>query len=150
MRLEDEIKQDKFRDEWQKLIVNLIYTGNWIAKENADFLKPYQLSVQQYNVMRILRGQYPEPVTINVIIDRMLDKMSNASRLVDKLGNKGLAKREPSQQDRRRVNVVITEKGLRMLKKIDKDIVNLESGYGKHITKEEAKTLNKLLDKIRG
>ncbi len=88
MKIEDEIKQDKFKSEYQKLAINLIFTGNWINSKNAELLKPYKLTSQQYNLLRILRGQYPKPVTVNLLIERMLDKMSNASRIVDRLVKK--------------------------------------------------------------
>lgn len=149
MRLEDEIHQSKFSNEYHKLSVNLIFTGSWMNSRNIQFFKKYNISLQQYNVLRILRGQYPNPVTVNLLIERMLDKMSNASRLVDKLCEKKYAERKTSRSDRRRVDVVISDKGLQLLKTIDTDIQAMENEL-KTITKQEAQVLNDLLDKLRG
>jgi len=98
--------------------------------------------------LRILRGQYPKPASINLLIERMLDKMSNASRLVDKLHAKGLVERRQCASDKRQVDVIISKKGMRMLDQIDKVINSLEDQLGK-LSKQEAKTLNDLLDKLR-
>ncbi len=149
MKLEDEIKQGKFRNEFQKLIINLIYTGGWINGRNSEFLKPFGLTNQQYNLLRILRGQYPEPATVNLLIDRMLDKMSNASRIVDKLITKKLVERKACSGDRRCVDVIITDKGLKLLQKIEIEEKNWES-LSKNLSLSESKQLNKLLDKLRG
>lgn len=149
MRLEDEIKQKKFKSEHHKLVLNLIYTGNWIQIDSLRFFKKYGLSSQQYNILRILRGQHPNPVNLGLIQERMLDKNSNASRLVDKLKLKKLVERKESKVDRRQIDLTITEKGLELLKEIDPEVDKLESSYGK-LTDEEAKLLNDLLDKLRG
>lgn len=85
MKIEDAIKQSKFKNEYEKLVVNILYTAGWIELEISRIFKEYGITIQQYNILRILRGQYPKPATINMLIDRMIDKMSNASRLVDKL-----------------------------------------------------------------
>lgn len=149
MRLEDEIKQKKFKSEHYKLVLNLIYTGNWIQIDSLRFFKKYGLSSQQYNILRILRGQHPNPVNLGLIQERMLDKNSNASRLVDKLKLKKLVERKESKVDRRQIDLTITEKGLELLKEIDPEVDKLKSSYGK-LTDEEAKLLNDLLDKLRG
>ncbi|MCB0430662.1 MAG: winged helix DNA-binding protein [Flavobacteriales bacterium] len=149
MKLEDEIKQKSFTDQMEKLTVNLIYTGNYVMAATNRFLKVYDISGQQYNVLRILRGQYPNPASINLLTERMLDKSSNASRLVEKLKIKKLVKRTECPEDRRQVNVEITAKGLDLLKKIDEDKANDQPRW-KTLTKTEAKTLNDLLDKFRG
>ncbi len=149
MRIEDEIKQQSFRSENQKLIVNLLLTGSWISFKSYEMLKPFKLTTQQYNVLRILRGQYPAPATINLLIERMMDKMSNASRIVDRLEKKKLVERKLKPEDRRCVDVVITDKGIKLLEKIgerereyENDLFNLSA--------TEAKLLNGLLDKLRG
>ena len=113
-----------------------------------NILKPFDLTAQQYNVLRILRGQYPNPITVNGIIDRMLDKMSNASRLVDKLLAKELATRCDNKEDRRACDVRITEKGLEVLKEIDVLQESWETSFS-NLTPEEAETLSGLLDKLR-
>lgn len=148
MKLEEEIKQPKFKNEYQKLIINLIYTAGWVSFRNNDMLKEFKLTNQQYNILRILRGQYPKPATVNLLIDRMLDKMSNASRIVDKLVTKKLVDRTICTEDRRKADVVITKKGLKLLEDID----GLENKWEKHLKKlssSEAVLLNNLLDKIR-
>ncbi len=149
MKIEDEIKQSKFQNEYHKLGVNLSYTTNWLTRIVTQDLKPYKLTPQQFNVLRILRGQHPNPATINLITERMLDKMSNASRLVDKLFKKGLVERQQCPQDRRQVDVVITQKGQDLLAKIDEQ-TNGWNQLLEHVTLEEAKTMNMLLDKMRG
>lgn len=148
MKLEEEIKQIKFKSERIKLTVNLIYTGNWINSKMIGFLKPFGLTPQQYNVLRILNGQYPNPATVNLIIERMLDKMSNVSRLIDKLLAKGYVERNLRGDDRRCVDILITGKGMNLLKEIEK----VQSEWEKDITKlssKECKELNNLLDKLR-
>lgn len=149
MRLEEEIKQKKFRDEYQKAVVNLIYTNNWLVSKHSPIMREFGLTVQQYNILRILRGQYPSPATVNLLKERMLDKMSDASRLVDRLLEKGLLVRKSCEIDRRRVDITITQEGLDILSKID---VAEEQMYKhlKNITPEEATILNDLLDKLRG
>lgn len=149
MKIEDEISQPKFKSLNHKLIVNVIYTFNWLYERQLKILKPYGLTIQQYNILRILRGQYPSPATIKLLKERMLDKMSDASRLVEKLRVKGLVDRRICDKDRRNVDVLITRKGLDLLSEIDekeeefeKLIDNLENG--------EIEQLNNLLDKLRG
>jgi len=116
---------------------------------NCKLLKPFGLTTAQYNVLRILRGQYPKPATVNLIIERMLDKTSNASRIVDKLVLKKLTERKICNKDRRRVDVIITKKGLALLEDIDKPEDEWYSRI-KILNKSEAMNLNFLLDKIRG
>jgi DNA-binding MarR family transcriptional regulator len=149
MELEKEIKQKSFKSEHIKLAVNILYTGNWMQFVHAQTFKPYGLTVQQFNVLRILRGQHPNPCTVNLIVDRMLDKSSNASRIIDRLLTKELVERKQCEKDRRAVDVVITPKGLDMLKQLDDDLARMEDTF-KTLTDEEAHTLNMLLDKLRG
>lgn len=148
MRLEDEIKQKKFGSEKQKLLVNLIFTGNWIKDINSQMLKPYGLTTQQYNILRILRGQHPKPASVNLLIDRMMDKMSNASRLVEKLRLKGYVERRECEKDRRQADVVVTQAGLDLLEKIDKAMVAFEKRFD-HLSEAESAQVNQLLDKLR-
>lgn len=149
MKIESEIKQTKFTDEYQKAVINIVFTSSWINSENNRFLKRYDLTSQQFNVLRILRGQYPEPVSIQVIMERMLDKMSNASRLVEKLRQKEFVQRKECSADRRRVDVVITDKGLLLLEKIDSSWEDFEKNF-KNISVDKAKELNQILDNFRG
>lgn len=147
MRLEDEIKT-QFKDEYHKLVVNIIYTQNQISQGMFKLLKCHGLTSQQYNVLRILRGQYPKPANVNLLIDRMLDKMSNASRLVDKLQQKGLVSRTENELDRRNRDVLITDDGLKLLKKLEPAVDEFAQNRIA-LTEEEAKTLNILLDRLR-
>lgn len=147
MRLEDEIKT-QFKSEYHKLVVNIIYTHNFVSKEIVKILKPHSITSQQYNLLRILRGQYPKPANINLLIDRMLDKMSNASRLVEQLREKGLLTRKRNINDRRNVDVIITDAGLRLLQDID-PLIDEFSYSLDYLTEENAKNLNVLMDKLR-
>ncbi|HQY21110.1 MAG TPA: MarR family transcriptional regulator [Ignavibacteria bacterium] len=149
MKIEDEIKQKKFNSEYTKLIINLVYTGNKMNFKTNELLKVKNLTIQQYNVLRILRGQHPNPSTVNMIIDRMLDKMSNASRIIDKLEDKKLVVRKINFEDKRCADVMISEKGLELLKKLDSEINNNEKSFI-HLSLQEVKILNDLLDKLRG
>ncbi len=149
MPIEQDIKQSKFRNAHHKLALNLLYTASWLSNGQAGLLKPYDLTMQQYNVLRILRGQYPKPVRVNDIIERMLDKMSNASRLVDKLLAKNLVERTTCPHDRRAVDVVITQAGLDVLTELDKHQNQWEVQL-QNINDQEAETLSNLLDKMRG
>ncbi len=149
MRLEEEIKQKKFKSEHHKVMINLIYTTNWLMSKHSPLMKQYGLTVQQYNILRILRGQYPNPCTVNLLKERMLDKMSDASRLVDRLLEKELLERHTCENDRRRVDITITQKGLDLLERIDRD----EDSFYNHmqnISRDEATLLNDLLDRLRG
>lgn len=149
MRIEDEIKQAKFKSEYHKLALNIAVTSNWYERFTTQKLKAYKLTPQQFNVLRILRGQSPNPATINLITERMIDKMSNASRLVDKLLEKGLVDRRTCPSDRRQVDVQITEKGQQLLSKIDDESKDWENPLHT-LSDADAKTLNLLLDKLRG
>lgn len=148
MKIEEAIKQKKFKSEYQKLYINIIYTANWLNNESIKTLKPYGISPQQYNVLRILNGQYPNAISVNNIIDRMLDKNSNASRLVDKLKQKELVEREICSNDRRQVDIKITEKGILLLDEIAEKMdsfINIRSS----LTENEAAITNEILDKLR-
>lgn len=149
MRIEDEIKQKQFEDEIQKLMINQMFTGKWVSDLIAKHLKPFGLTNQQYNVLRILRGQGNGFVSVNSISERMIDKMSNVSRLIDKLCLKGLATRTVNHQDRRQMDIKITEAGLKLLKELDQTQSEIKAEFS-NLTEAEAKQLNDLLDKLRG
>lgn len=120
MSLEEDIKQGKsFDNVYEKLMVNVMYTNNWLMEQQTAIFKPFGLTVPQYNVLRILRGAHPQPCTINSLIERMLDRMSNASRIVDRLESKKLVERKVSKIDRRAKDVVITKQGLQLLAEVD-------------------------------
>jgi DNA-binding MarR family transcriptional regulator len=114
----------------------------------TDFLKPYKLTLQQYNILRILRGKYPEAITVTFIRDRMLDRMSDASRLVEHLRKKELVIRTTAGSDRRRMDVVITEKGLALLEEIEKENDQMDKRLAT-LDEQEVVQLNFLLDKFR-
>lgn len=148
MKIEDEIKQSKFKNVHEKLVINLMFTGNWMYTKNTQRFKPFGISPEQYNILRILRGQHPNSVTINLLIERMLNKMSNASRLVEKLRQKELVERKQCEADRRAVDVVITKKGLELLTKID--VSNDEwTKNALTLSDTDATELNRLLDLLR-
>ena len=149
MELEKEINQSKFRNEYQKMIINILFTAGWLNHHNSLKLKPHGISPQQFNVLRILRGQHPNPVTINLLQERMLDRMSNASRLVEKLRQKNLVERRVCERDRRAVDVIITDQGLAVLAELDKVMIEWENEC-KVLSESEADTLNRLLNKLRG
>ena len=149
MGISTDIKQENFKCEFSKVVVNLMYTHNWLNEQENKLFKPFGLTTAQYNVLRILRGQYPKPATINLLIDRMLDRMSNASRIVDKLMIKDLVARQQNLKDRRAVDVVITKKGLDMLGKIDVDMEKFEQSINQFTT-QECKDINAFLDRFRG
>ncbi len=149
MKLEEELKQDKFQSEYQKAVLNVLFTSNWLESDSARILKPFDISSQQYNVLRILKGQGNNAISVNEIMTRMIDKMSNASRLVEKLRKKELIERVTCEHDRRQVDVIITKKGLALLKEASKEM-NVFDNLKERITEKEAKVLNEVLEKIRG
>ena len=148
MGLEKEIGQQKpFRSNRYKAIVNIIYTYSWTTERLKEIFMRQNLTLQQYNILRILRGS-KTPMSVQMIRERMLEKMSDTSRIVDRMVRKGLVKKSISRQDRRLVDITITRQGLDALGKIaryDNDVINLFEG----ITNKEAVALNSLLDKIR-
>lgn len=148
MRIEDEIKQKSFKSEFHKLAVNLMFTHGWLISANRELLLTYDITSTQYNILRILRGQYPNPISINLLKERMLDKMSDTSRLVERLRIKGFLDRRVCENDRRKSDVKITESGLGLLKELDYIDEELEKIFS-NISKEEAIILNNLLDKLR-
>lgn len=149
MRLEEEIKQSKkFTNEYERLLVNLMFTASWLESKNIQRLKPFGISPQQYNVLRILRGSNPKPLMLSDIASRMIDKNSNATRLVEKLRIKGLVKREICESNRRQVDISVTKKGLDLLTDID-TLADKWFDNMKTLTKTEAQSVNELLDKLR-
>ena len=147
MSLEKDIRQQSFRNEHQKGIINIIYTYNWMNEKMKKVFDAEGITAQQYNILRILRGAV-KPISTLQIRERMLDKMSDTSRIVDRLVIKGLAKKIVCKNDKRLVDVSISLKGMNLLEKIDKHENDMDAILGK-LTDAETKTLNKLLDKIR-
>ncbi len=147
MKLEDEIKSE-FRDDYHKALVNLYYTNNVIGEQFFKILKEFGLAVPQYNVLRILRGQAPDAVSIGFIKDRMLERNSDVSRIVDRLYKKKLVERKENESDRRQKDVQITKKGSDLLGKMTGCEEQEDANLAK-LSKKEVKLLNDLLDKIR-
>jgi len=149
MKIEEEIKQTKkFRSEHQRLVVNIMLTSSWLYRTHGQFLKSYGISPEQFNVLRILRGQHPKCANNQLITERMIDKSSNCSRIVEKLKQKGFADRKENKDDRRHVDITITQKGLTLLEKID--LENNDGFLKDNLTVKESEILNDLLDKLRG
>ncbi|UCS94939.1 MarR family transcriptional regulator [Echinicola marina] len=149
MKLEEAIQQKSFKSPMNKAVVNLLYTQSYIVTQQVKLFKPFGISPEQYNVLRILRGYQPDPMTVSSIQDRMLNKMSNASRLVEKLKQKGFVSRKECPNDRRQVDIHITEEGLALLDKLDNEIQQLNKKVI-NLNDEEVNLLNDLLDKLRG
>jgi len=148
MSIEKDISQSKFRSEYQKSIINIIFTYNWMTEKLKDHFLKEDLTMQQFNILRILRGSQ-SPLSTLQIRERMLDKMSDTSRIVDRLIIKGLAKKVACKTDKRLVDITITDKGKKILQKIDKKEEEMERILS-NLSTSEAKSLNTLLDKIRG
>lgn len=149
MRLEEEIQQKSFKTPYQKLAVNLLYTSNWLNSHYGSFFKDVDLTTQQFNVLRILRGQHPNPCSLKLVKERMLDRMSDASRIVDKLVAKGHIVRGECPSDRRSVNLLISETGLKLLSELD-FIDDATKDIFKSLSIVQVEELNELLDKLRG
>jgi len=147
MSIENDIKQDSFKSEYQKAIINLVFTYNWTTERLKKLLEESDLTLQQFNILRILRGSQM-PLSTLQIRERMLDKMSDTSRIVDRLIIKELAKKVICKKDKRLVDVTITGKGLKLLERLDSQEDKMETII-KTLTENEAQTLNTLLDKIR-
>lgn len=148
MEIEKAIRQKKFKDPYERALVNLLYTSSRVEYAQTAVFRDYGLSMQQYNILRILKGRFPEPITVNMLIERMIDKSSNASRIVEKLRLKGFAERKVSPDDRRRVDIFITEKGEDILAQATEALYDLHD-RARSLSDEEADTLNALLNKMR-
>ena len=148
MKLEEAIHQKKFADEFEKVDINLMYTTNWMNAEKHKVIKDYDISWQQFNILRILRGQKGNPASLKLITERMLDKMSNTSRLVEKMSKKNLLARNICENNRRQVDITLTEHGLQVCNEVS-DIISKLRIENIRITKKEAIELNRILDKIR-
>ncbi len=148
MKIEEEIKQTKFRNAHHKAMLNLFYTAGWLENKNKDFFKTFGLTVQQFNILRILRGQNPNKISGAEIKSRMLDKNSDVSRLLDRLINKNLIFKSQCPNDKRAAEVGITKEGLAILKELDNTINQTDSKALK-ISTAEAIQLSDLLDKCR-
>lgn len=148
MGIDKDIHQVRFQNEYHRASVNILFTYGWLMEQIKNFLEPFDITPQQFNILRILRGSYPKPLSTLQLRERLLDKMSDTSRIVDRLIAKGLVKKAISPKDRRLVDITISDKGRKLLQKLDLKQSELDSVLG-NITEKEAETLSKLLDKIR-
>lgn len=148
MKIEDEIKQQKFKTPHQKAVINLIYTTSWMQGKQKDIFKTFNITLQQFNILRILRGQHPNSTSATEIKSRMLDKNSDVSRLLDRLLAKKVITKRVSPSDKRAADVNLTEEGLELLKAIDKKQNQIDNVL--LLNDEEAAMLSDLLDKSRG
>lgn len=148
MNIDSAIQQPRFRNEYQKVMVNILYSAGWITENQKRFLEPEDITPQQYNILRILRGSV-KPLSTLQIRERMLDKMSDTSRIVDRLLLKGLVGKKTCTTDKRLVDITISEKGLEMLERLDARNHELDHMVSSTLSTEEAEELNTLLDKMR-
>lgn len=148
MSIEQEIRQKTFASPFHKMVVNLYFTANCLKNKELSVFKKYGISAQQFNVLRILKGQHPQPCTLLTIKERMLDKDSNTSRLVDKLVAAGLVERKECPNDRRQVDIIINRAGIELLEKINPE-VELVHSLSIGLNESEALRLSDLLDKLR-
>lgn len=149
MLIEKELKISKQLPECKRALLNVMFTSNWITDEITSVLKPFDISTQQFNVLRILKGMNAKPCSLQTIQDRMISKMSNTTRLVDKLITKGFVERQQCETNRRKVDITITPKGIDALHDINQAVDEAESFMTKKLTNEELVNLNTLLNKIR-
>lgn len=149
MQLEKEFKTSPFDQGFEQTMVNIIFTYNWCSSKMKKLVTPYDITTQQYNVLRILQLEYPDPATINLIRSKMMDKMSDASRIVERLIHKGLVSKSANLIDRRASDIQINEQGLKLLDQLHKNPLITEL-FTSNLTENEAKQLNQLLNKLRG
>jgi DNA-binding MarR family transcriptional regulator len=149
MRIEDIIKSNVTMDDAKKVVLNIMVTQNALSEKFNEVLKPYDLSGEQYNVLRILRGQKGNPANMCVIQERMIAKNSNTTRLIDKLLLKNLVTREVCPENRRKIEVLITEKGLELLEELDPKVLENEKLFAENLNQKELVELNTLLEKYR-
>ena len=147
-RIEEELVSS-FKSEQQKAMLNILFTANWLRHRQVEFFKPFGLSPQQYNILRILRGAKGERRSMQQVKQRMIDRAPNATRLTDKLIAKGLVERERCEEDRRVVYVKIAEKGLELLSRIDRKNAQEERSLRSWLNDEEAALMNGFLDRLR-
>jgi DNA-binding MarR family transcriptional regulator len=148
MGIEEDIQQNKFRNSYQKAAINLLYTFSWMREKTKAIFDAEDITPQQFNILRILRGSFPQPLSTLQIRERMIEKMSDTSRIVDRLITKGLVKKITCKNDRRLVDVIITDKGKKMLERLDTRQDEIDGVLG-NLSENDANILSNLLDKIR-
>lgn len=149
MKLEDAIKSTSALSPEKKTILNIMYTQNLLAESMSEVLKPFDLSAEQFNVLRILRGQKGNPANMGMIQERMIARTSNTTRLVDKLLLKELVNRKICPNNRRKMEITITSKGLDLLNELDTRVEAHDKAYASNLTPTELEQLNLLLEKYR-
>ena len=148
MKIEEEIKQEKFRSEHHKLMINLLFTSSWLQRMQMSVMRPYDLTPPQYNILRILRGSKGEMVNLGEITSRMIDRSSNTSRLIDKLVIKKWVSRKTCPNDRRQSEIYITQEGLKILEQLDKPIDSITEQFH-FLSVKDTKEVNQFLDQLR-
>lgn len=149
MKIEQAIQQKAFRNAREKAGINLMYTASWLSNELMKALKPSGISVPQFNILRILKGQKGKPVPLWLVTERMIDKMSNTSRLIDKLVAKGLVDRRQCPNDRRQVDLLLTASGLELINAATQSVDKHTAKLIGHMTDSQMQMLNSLLDTLR-
>lgn len=147
MRLEEEIKQKKFSGPQQKAILNILFTAGWLQAKNNQFLKQYGITAAQFNILRILKGQHPDSLSVGEIKSRMLDRNSDMPRLLNRLLIKGLIDKRTCPKDKRASDVFISQAGIELLERINRQQDVLDNMI--QLTDSEAQQLSDLLDKAR-
>ena len=148
MGIDKDIQQEKFRNAYQKAAINLIYTVGWMRDKTKCFFEQEDITPQQYNILRILRGSFPQPLSTLQIREKMIEKMSDTSRIVDRLIAKGLVKKVTCKSDRRLVDVIISDKGKKLLEKLDLKQEEMDRVLA-NLSEKDANILSDLLDKLR-
>lgn len=148
MSLEEELKVSRFQNQRHRLSVNIMYTNNWMTSQMQEVFRNFGVTNQQYNILRILRGKYPLPCTIHELRSKMLDKQPDVSRLLDRIQAKELVERKPNETDRRKMDVVVSAKGLELLSRME-DAVSRFDDFFSNLDDSEIVILNQLLDKVR-
>mgnify|MGYP001025495192 CR=1 FL=1 len=149
MLVEEQLKSESKLNPRTKCILNLMYTGNWVNEKTSIYFKQFDLTSQQFNILRILRGQNGKAINLQDVQERMISKMSNTTRLIEKLRIKDLVSRIQCESNRRKIEISITDKGLELLSVIDKSLGTHEKDTTKNLTEKESILLNKLLNKLR-
>lgn len=149
MKIEQAIKQTKFESPFQKAVINIIYTANWLRDQQTELFKQHDILPQHYNVLRIVNGKHPKSVSPGDIKEVMLDKGNDVTRLVDKLVKMGFLKRSLCEENRRKIDINLTDKGVKFLKEINEPMRKQYLSMKKVLSEKEAETISNLLDKLR-
>ncbi len=150
MKLEEELRTEKFKTEQQRSALSILFTANWIEERTNDCFKRFGISQEQYNVLRILKGQKGKPANLSTVQERMIHRMSNATRLVEKLKQKGYVNRVTCEDNRRKVEITITEQGMALLEQIDPILAKTEIDIFERLNEQEIRDIGILMDKVRG